>query len=56
MSLKYLSIIVDYLVWFDVMNLIRKLVKDGNYKILFFIVLGCFIGLRILDILVLRWK
>ena len=38
------------------MNLIRKLAKDGNYKISLLISLGCFTGLRISDILALRWK
>ena len=38
------------------MNLIRKLVKDGNYKMSLLIAIGCFTGLRISDILSLRWK
>ena len=33
MSLKYSSTTADYLIWSDAMNLIRKLVKDENYKI-----------------------
>lgn len=56
MSLKYSTTTADYLVWSDAMNLIRKLAKDGNYKISLFISLGCFTGLRISDILALRWK
>lgn len=56
MSLKYSSTTADYLVWSDAMNLIRKLSKDGNYKISLLIALGCFTGLRISDILALRWK
>ena len=56
MSLKYSTTTADYLVWSDAMNLIRKLVKDGNYKISLLISLGCFTGLRISDILALRWK
>ena len=51
MSLKYSSTTADYLVWSDAMNLIRKLAKDGNYKISLLIALGCFTGLRISDIL-----
>ena len=42
MSLKYSSTTADYLVWSDAMNLIRKLAKDGNYKISLLIALGCF--------------
>ena len=56
MSLKYSTTTADYLVWSDAMNLIRKLAKDENYKMSLLIALGCFTGLRISDILALRWK
>ena len=56
MSLKYSTTTADYLVWSDAMNLIRKLAKDGNYKMSILIALGCFTGLRISDILALRWE
>ena len=56
MSLKYSTTTADYLIWSDAMNLIRKLAKDGNYKISLLIALGCFTGLRISDILSLKWK
>ena len=56
MSLKYSSTTADYLQWSEAMNLIRKLAKDGNYKISLLVALGCFTGLRISDILALRWK
>ena len=56
MSLKYSTTTADYLVWSDAMNLIRKLAKDGNYKMSLLIALGCFTGLRISDILALRWS
>ena len=56
MSLKYSSTTADHLQWDEAMNLIRKLAKDGNYKMSLLVALGCFTGLRISDILVLRWK
>ena len=56
MSLKYSTTTADYLVWSDAMNLVRRLAKDENYKISLLIALGCFTGLRISDILALRWK
>ena len=56
MSLKYSNATADYLVWSDAMNLIRKLAKDENYKMSLLVALGCFTGLRISDILALRWN
>ena len=56
MSLKYSTTTADFLVWSDAMNLIRKLAKDQNYKISLLVAIGCFTGLRISDILALRWN
>lgn len=56
MSLKYSNTTADCLVWSDAMNLIRKLAKDDNYKMSLLVALGCFTGLRISDILALRWN
>lgn len=56
MSQKYSTTTADYLVWSDAMNLIRKLARDGNYKMSLLIAIGCFTGLRISDILALRWR
>ena len=56
MSLKYSNTTADYLEWSEAMNLIRRLTKDKNYKISLLIAIGCFTGLRISDILALRWK
>lgn len=46
MSLKYSSTTADYLIWSDAMNLIRKLSRDGNYKMSLLMAMGCFTGLR----------
>lgn len=56
MGLKYSKTTADYLVWSDAMNLIRNLAKDGNHKISLLVAIGCFTGLRISDILALRWR
>ena len=56
MSLKYSSTTADYLIWSDAMNLIRKLSRDGNYKMSLLMAMGCCTGLRISDILALRWR
>ena len=56
MSLKYSNTTADYLEWSEAMNLIRRLTRDKNYKISLLIAIGCFTGLRISDILTLRWK
>lgn len=56
MSLKYSNTTADFLDWNEAMNLIRKLAKDENYKISLLVAIGCFTGLRISDILALRWN
>lgn len=56
MSQKYSTTTADFLAWSDAMNLIRKLAKDNNYKMSLLVALGCFTGLRISDILALRWN
>ena len=56
MSQKYSNTTADYLEWSVAMNLVRKLAKDNNYKMSLLIAIGCFTGLRISDILALRWK
>lgn len=54
-SLKYSSTTADYMQWDEMTNLVRRLSKDGDYKISLLIAVGCFWGLRISDILSLRW-
>ena len=56
MGLKYSMTTADYIEWSEAMNLIRNLAKEGNYKISLLVAIGCFTGLRISDILALRWQ
>jgi integrase len=56
MSLKYSNTTADFLSWDQNLNLIRKLYNDGDYKMSLLISTGSFWGLRISDILKLRWQ
>ena len=56
MSLKYSNTTADYLEWNQAMNLIRSLFRDKEYKMSLLLSVGCFWGLRISDILALRWN
>jgi len=56
MSAKFTQTTADYLEWNQSMNLIRNLYKDENYKMSLLISFGSFWGLRISDILALKWK
>ena len=56
MGLKYSKTTADYIEWSEAMNIIRNLAKEGNYKISLLVAVGCFTGLRISDILALRWE
>ena len=55
MSVKYSTTTADYLDWDVMLNLIRRLYKDGKCRISLLIGCGCFFGLRISDILSLSW-
>lgn len=46
----------DYMEWDTMMSLIRKLYRDGNYRMSMLIGCGAFFGLRISDILTLKWE
>lgn len=56
MSAKFSNTTADYLEWAQAMNLIRNLYKDENYRISLLVAVGCFFGLRISDILELKWQ
>ena len=56
MSAKFSQTTSDYLEWNQSMNLIRNLFNDENYKMSLLISFGSFWGLRISDILALKWE
>ena len=56
MSAKFSKTTADHLSWSEGMNLIRNLYNDGNYKISLLVSFGSFWGLRISDILSLKWE
>lgn len=56
MSAKFSNSTSDYLTWDTNLNLIRKLYNDGDIKMSLLISLGSFLGLRISDILSLKWQ
>jgi integrase len=56
MSTKFSQTTSDYLEWNQSMNLIRNLFNDGNFKISLLVSFGSFWGLRISDILSLKWE
>lgn len=55
MSLKYQNTTADYLEWDSNILLISKLFQDQNYKFSLLIALGSFFGIRISDLLNLKW-
>ena len=45
----------DYMEWNTMLSLVRKLYKDGNYRMSLLLGCGSFFGLRISDLLTLSW-
>ncbi len=56
MSKKFSSTRADYLEWDQMLNLVHKLYKDEKYKMSLFIALGSFWGLRVSDLIALKWE
>lgn len=56
MSLKFQNTTADYLEWDSNILLISKLFQDQNYKFSLLIALGSFFGVRIGDLLNLKWS
>ncbi len=55
MSAKYSNTTADFLSWDQNLNLIRKLFDDKEYRISLFMSVGSFWGLRVSDILNIKW-
>ena len=56
MSRKYSNTTSDFLPWDQNLNLIRRLYDDDEFKMSLLISMGSFWGLRISDLLRLKWK
>jgi integrase len=56
MALKGSRTTTGYIEWNEITNLILKLHRDGDFKFSMLIAVGAFTGLRISDILSLRWN
>lgn len=56
MSAKGTKTTADFIEWNTVLNLIRRLYKDGDYTMSLFIGCGCFFGLRVSDLRRLTWR
>lgn len=55
MSLPLSNTTADALNWDEAMSLIRRLYRDGKYTMSLLVATGCLTGLRISDILTLRY-
>lgn len=55
MSVKHTCTTSDYIEWDTMLNLVRRLYKDGDYRMSLLIGCGSFFGLRISDLLSLTW-
>ena len=56
MSAKHSYTTADYLPWDTAMALVRKLFRDGNYRMSLLLGCGFFFGLRISDLKQLSWS
>lgn len=56
MAQKYQSTTSDYVEWDVAMNLVRRLFRDGDYRMSLLIGCGCLFGLRYSDLSRLTWE
>ena len=56
MALKGQSTKASFLEWDSMLLLLQKMERDGQYKFQLLFAVGCYTGLRIGDILKLKWQ
>lgn len=56
MSLRGQKTTSDFLEWEKMKTLVLKLERDGDFKFALLISCGCYLGLRISDLLQLKWS
>ena len=56
MSVRNSYTTADYLEWDKMLTLVRRLYRDGNYRMSVLVGCGSFFGLRISDLLTLNWS
>jgi integrase len=56
MSKRFTNTTSDFIEWSDMLNLVRNLFEDKNYKMSLLVSCGSFFGLRISDLLSLSWE
>ena len=56
MALRNQYTTADYIEWDKAMNLVRRLYRDGDYRMSLIVGCGCFFGLRFSDLRMLRWE
>lgn len=55
MAAKHSNVTSDYIEWDEMLKVVRRLYKDGKYRLSLLIGLGSFVGLRISDLRTLTW-
>ena len=56
MSIRFSNTTADFVEWSQMLNLVRNLFDDKNYRMSLLIACGSFFGLRISDLLTLTWE
>ena len=56
MSIKNSHTTADFIEWDTAVNLVHRLFNDGEYRLSLFVGCGIFFGLRVSDLLSIRWE